>query len=715
MRNTVARSTALVCLGWALARVAYAADAPDVLVDAFDGTDYGSWRVEGAAFGAGPPRGTLPGQMPVSGFEGAGLVNSYLGGDGPTGRLVSADFTIERRRLVFLIGGGGWPGRTCLNLVVGTGVVRTATGPNTEPGGSEALAPSSWDVSEFAGRVAHLEIVDAATGGWGHINVDRIVQSDRPAPPTPGAAEIVRELLLDRPYLLLPVSSGRKPAKPQVCSIEVDGAVVRRFDIDLADAPDWFAHVEVDAWRGKKAVLRIRGLPADAKAPDLIATADAPWNEAAIYREPLRGQFHFSPRRGWNNDPNGLVWAGGVYHLYYQHNPCGWSWGNMHWGHAVSPDLVHWRELPIAIHPRQYGDWAFSGSAVVDRLNTAGWRRGTNDAIVAAFTSTARGECIAYSTDGGRTFTEYEGNPVLRHAGRDPRLLWHAPSQQWVMAVYDEFQGGRYIAFHTSPDLKTWTFQSRIAGFYECPDLFALPTPGAGGGSSTWVLTDASSDYMLGRFDGQAFTAETPKLKGHRGRGYYAAQTFSGEPRGRVVQMGWFQTETRGMPFNQSMSVPLELGLRATEEGPRLAWTPVTELEALRVRNRRPDAFTLKPGDANPLADFRAELVELRAEVSSADAAALALTIRGARIGYDFARQELTVNGLRAQAPLRGGRQRLTVFCDRTGLEVFASDGLCFVPMPFQPRADDDALGLAVEGGAARVEGLQVHELRPAW
>lgn len=135
----------------------------------------------------------------------------------------------------------------------------------------------------------------------------------------------------------------------------------------------------------------------------------------------MRPQFHFTNRRGWLNDPNGLVFHEGAWHLFYQHHPYGWRWGNMHWGHAVAKDLVHWEELPIAVYPHRFGDWAYSGSAVVDRANTAGFKTGGADPLVIAYTSTGRGECLAVSTDGGATFREPAGNPILRHRGRDPR------------------------------------------------------------------------------------------------------------------------------------------------------------------------------------------------------------------------------------------------------------------------------------------------------
>jgi fructan beta-fructosidase len=681
--------------------------AEDLVVADFEGKDYGEWTVTGEAFGPGPAKGTLPHQMEVSGFRGNGLVTSFFNGDRTTGTLTSAEFTIERPNLNFLIGGGGWSNRTCMNLVVDGKVVRTAVGPNVVSGGSEGLAPAGWNVREFAGRKARIEIVDTATGGWGHINVDHIVQSERAPPPAPKPVALERSIILDKPYLLLPVrNGGRKGQKPKGALV-VDGSVVREFDIDLADEPEWFAHLDVRAWRGKTAAVRVEKIDAGSKALDLVATSDAIWKADEVYREPLRGQLRFSSRRGWNNDPNGMVFADGEYHLYYQHNPYGWPWGNMHWGHAVSPDMVHWREEPIAIYPVRHGDWVFSGSAVVDRDNTSGWRAGTNQLIVAAFTSTGRGECIVYSNDRGRTFRECEDNPVVVHKGRDPRLLWHGASKQWVMAVYTEVDGKRWIAFHTSPDLKVWTFRSRIEGFYECPDLFQL------GGK--WVLTAASSEYMVGRFDGATFTPETPKLKGHLGRGYYAAQTFSHEPKGRVVQVGWFQTATPGMPFNQSMSLPNELGLVETGDGPRMTWTPGRELESLRAKTHRLAPVALREGAANPLAGVSAELVELRTEIEPGDAAEVAFTLRGLTVVYETAKRELVVNGHRAPAPLKDGRLTLAVYVDRNGSEVYACDGRVFVPMPFLPKADDRALSVAAKGGTARLTSLEVHELRGIW
>jgi sucrose-6-phosphate hydrolase SacC (GH32 family) len=264
--------------------------------------------------------------------------------------------------------------------------------------------------------------------------------------------------------------------------------------------------------------------------------------------------------------------------------------------------------------------------------------------------------------------------------------------------------------------LREWKFLSQTDGYFECPDFFELPVDGDPT-QKKWVLTAASSEYAVGTFDGAKFTPETGKLKGHRGRGFYAAQTFSDLPvkDGRRIQIGWLQAPTPDMPFNQAMTIPLELKLISTTEGPRLTWTPVKELEKLRGKTQRVAARALKEGDANPLEKVRGELLEIRAEFAPGSAADVAFEVRGAKIVYDAHKQELVINGHRAPAPLRDGRQRLTIYCDRNALEIFASDGLAYAPMPFIPKADNLYLALRVKGGEAKITSVAVHELKAAW
>src|SRR5258706_2856079 len=221
---------------------------------------------------------------------------------------------------------------------------------------------------------------------------------------------------------------------------------------------------------------------------------------------------------------------------------------------------------------------------------------------------------------------------------------------------------------------------SEVEGFFECPDLFPL----AGDGDAKevrWVLTAASSEYMIGRFDGKVFTPESAKLKGHQGKGFYAAQTFSDIPAadGRRIMIGWFQTPSPGMPFNQSMSVPLELKLLTTPDGPRLSFTPVKELESLRESSKKIGPIELKPGD-DPLVGTKGELLDIRLQFEPAEASEVELTVHGASIRFDAASGQWVVNGHKASAPPRDGKQRLAVLVDKNSLEIFAVDGLTYIP-----------------------------------
>lgn len=696
--------------------------AQDIVIADFEKDTYAPWIATGEALGPGPAQGALPGQMAVDGHRGERLVNTFFKGDDTTGTLTSPEFRIERRFIGFLIGGGKSEDKLSLQLLVNGQVVRRATGPNDKPGGSETLANESWDVSEFAGKTAVLRIVDDAQGGWGHLNVDHITQTD--TKPKGFLKNAERNFTATSRYLHLPVKNG---APRRIVTLLVDGQPVVRNDIELADGPpDWWAPMDVSPWRGKPLTLRVDQLHEDSAGLNAIVQSDSLKHADDLYRETLRGQFHFSPRRGWNNDPNGLVFFNGEYHLFFQHNPYGWAWGNMHWGHAVSRDLVHWEELGDPLLPDHFGPM-FSGSAVVDWRNTSGLGQDGKPPMVLLYTAAGNPtvQCLASSTD-GRTFRKYPGNPILKEVtggNRDPKVLWHEPTQKWVMVLYVEWQKKQTIHFYTSPNLIDWTLASITEGdpagkpyLYECPDFFELPVDGDSQ-DKKWVLFAANSEYAVGTFDGTRFTPEQGRLTGHRGRGVYAAQTYSDlpAPDGRRLLIGWFQTETKGMPFNQSMTLPLELRLTKTADGPRLTFSPVRELETLRAKSHHLDARALRPGDRNPLENLRAELVEIRAEFEPGDATEVMFDIRGCPIIYDTRRQELSVNGHRAAAPLREGKLRLVIYADRTGLEVFASDGLCYVPMPVNLKPDHVGLSLEARGGTAKLTSLEVYELKSAW
>jgi fructan beta-fructosidase len=688
--------------------------ADDILIADFEGPDYGQWKTTGEAFGPGPAQGTLPGQMEVAGYKGKGLVNSFYKGDVSTGTLTSPPFKIERKFISFLIGGGKDTEKTCMNLLIDGKVVRNATGPNDKPGGSETLAPDSWDVSEFAGQNAVIQIVDQATGGWGHINVDYIVQTDRKPPRL--LANATREITLEKSYLNLPVKNG---GPKRQMSFLVDGQPPRNFEIELADAePDWWAFMDIVPFKGKRATLKVDKLPEDSAGLKAIDQSDEIKDSGTFYREKLRPQFHFCARRGWNNDPNGLVYYKGEYHLFFQHNPYGWSWGNMHWGHAISRDLVHWQELPVALYPDEHGTM-FSGSAVVDWNNTAGFQTGQEKVLVCIFTAAGKPftQGIAYSNDRGRTWTKYENNPVLPHVAaenRDPKVIWYAPEEKWVMALY--LDKSDYALF-SSKDLKKWDKMSDVAipGTSECPEFFEIAVDG-NKQNTRWVFYGGNGRYLVGKFDGRTFTPESGPHALNGGNCFYASQTYNNilPADGRRILIPWGTMVTPGMPFNQMMGVPVELTLHTTDEGLRLLANPVKELASLRAKSHTIKPQTLNPGE-NPLADVKGELLDLSSELALGDATELGFKLRGVTVSYDAKKQELSCKDSKAALKPVEGKIRLRLLVDRTSIDIFGDDGRLYMPMGVIVPSDNFSLEVYSKGGSGKINSLEVHELKSAW
>ncbi len=451
-------------------------------------------------------------------------------------------------------------------------------------------------------------------------------------------------------------------------------------------------------------------------APTLTPSAQPP------YTETLRPQFHFTSQRGWLNDPNGLVFFESEWHLFFQHNPKGTEWGNMTWGHAVSRDLVHWQQLADAIAPDAMGT-VFSGSAAVDWKNSSGVGDGTHPPLIAMFTAAGgtndepKGkpftQCLAYSTDKGRTWTRFAGNPVIPHIAaenRDPKVVWHASTNRWVLALYED--GSRY-SLHASPDLKSWTKLQdlEVPGCSECPDFFPIALDGDAA-KQRWVFTAADGRYLVGSFDGKTFKPEQPLQRVDFGSNFYAVQTYSDAPDGRRIQIAWMRGgQYPGMPFNQQMSFPAELTLRATPEGPRLLRAPVRELSLIHGQERHWEGLTLKPGD-NPLADLRGELFDIQAELEVGDATEVGLLVRGEELVYRVKDKKLKGLG-ESPVELQDGKLKLRVVVDRTSIETFAQDGQVSLTGCFLPK--DQGLALFSRGGTARVRSLVVHELTSAW
>ncbi len=444
-----------------------------------------------------------------------------------------------------------------------------------------------------------------------------------------------------------------------------------------------------------------------------------------LYDETHRPQFHFTPQRNWTNDPNGLVWYAGEYHLFFQHNPRGIRWGNMTWGHAVSPDLLHWQQVRDAIEPDELGT-IFSGSAVVDWRNTGGFQTGSEPALVACYTSAGSEaptprpftQSLAYSNDRGRTWTKYAGNPVLDHvrgANRDPKLIWHEATAQWIMALYLD---GHDYALYGSRNLRAWQHLSDLVlpGASECPDFFPLAVDGRAE-EERWLFWGGNGTYALGTFDGRAFTPQTEVLRAESGANGYAAQSWSDIPAsdGRRLQVSWMNGgKYPAMPFNQQMSIPVELTLRTLAEGVRLCRWPVRELEQLRAWKHVFRDEELAPGrDLVP--GTGGELFDVELEVDPAAATALGVWVRGLDLCCDLEQGTISFLGRSAPLPRREGRVVLRLVIDRTSLEVFADQGQLSMSFCFLPEAADQPLAVYARGGAARVTRLVVHELQSVW
>jgi fructan beta-fructosidase len=355
----------------------------------------------------------------------------------------------------------------------------------------------------------------------------------------------------------------------------------------------------------------------------------------------------------------------------------------------------------------------FSGSGNVDLNNTAGWQKGKEKTMVLAFTDTGCGESLAYSSDRGKTWTYYAGNPIIKHSGRDPKLMWYAPGKHWVIAVFDDRAPyGQNIAIYTSKDLKQWEYASSIPGFFECAEIFELPVD-SDPTKTKWVIFAADAQYAIGSFDGKKFTPEHQgKHQVHWGP-YYASQCFSNSPDGRVVQIGWARIDMPGMPFNQTFSLPTNLTLHTTAEGIRMFATPVKELEQLRkphpkvVSNK--DLAAGAPALAFDVAD---QLFDIEVTLKQGTASQAVLRFGDNAVTYHFEAQKLDEMPLK----MKDGKVTFRVLVDRPMFEVVGGGGACFKTNARRDMGKPlGNISLSAQGGDLTVESLVAHELNPAW
>lgn len=471
---------------------------------------------------------------------------------------------------------------------------------------------------------------------------------------------------------------------------------------------------------------------------------------AQAYRERYRPQFHFSPRVNWTNDPNGLVYLNGTYHLFFQHNPFGDVWGHMSWGHATSTDLVHWQEQPVALR-EESGVMIFTGSTVVDRENTSGLCRGNQACLVAIYTGHStklQTQNLAYSEDGGRTWIKYSRNPVLDlHLPefRDPKVFWRDASKQWVMAV--SLSNDHKIRLYGSPNLKEWTRLSEFGpegaagGQWECPELFELPVDG-NANQKRWVLKvglnpgglqgGSGEQYFIGRFDGQRFVNDNPAaltLWTDYGKDCYCALTFNNlradQP---AVTIGWmnnwqYANRTPTSPWRGQMTIPREVSLRRYPEGIRLVQQPVKALEQLRTRH------LTYPNLSGTGQAFEMTSTIRIGGASEAGWKILANDGTFTAIGYDARAGRIFVDRThsgdvgfsdkfpaRTSAPLRpGDLLRWRVLVDQSSVEVFAGDGQTTLTNLVYPPLNAAGIEFYSMSGKAAVVAADVWPLKSIW
>lgn len=481
------------------------------------------------------------------------------------------------------------------------------------------------------------------------------------------------KLTVKHNYLVIPTA----PQAP-VCRVrfQVKQECVLTLDLQVEPAgPTFFAFLDLRQWMG--AEMELQGLPEiPLRQTDEI---DLP----GLYQEPYRPRIHYTAKCGWSNDPNGLIWSEGAYHMYYQYNPASTTWGNMHWGHAVSPDLLHWEELGIAMHPDRLGV-VYSGSGICDQNNRTGL--GTVQDPPLLFYYTAYGDlqdpstavqCMAWSTDYGRTLQRWPGNPILGNlagGNRDPKAVWCPELDCYLMIFYleqDEFQLCR------SDDLIHWSLHQRITmeGEEECPELLPMT---ASDGRRLWVMTAVHNHYLVGEFREGHFTPIQPVRQFCYGR-IWATQTFSGQPDGRLIRIAWNTLHLDNPRFSQQMSFPTEAALCAEKEGYVLRQQPIAELERLVIETRTETGCV--GGSAGtwttPLSDDPYD-IHVCLPMGRGN---VALELFGVELYCDEAAGTVTIGGVCCPLRPTGSELCLRLLVDTCSLELFQDYGavLCTV------------------------------------
>ena len=554
-------------------------------------------------------------------------------------------------------------------------------------------------------------------------------------------------------YLLLPVEEVMPDVR---VSMIVNNKEVNVADVRLAvNRVDYFVPLDLSDYAGKNILLKFKLGSNDPIRGKLSAVCCKEMKLSDTFdtgnREKFRPTYHFSPLYGWMNDPNGMVYKDGEYHLFYQHNPYGSKWGNMHWGHAISKDLINWEHRPDAITPDALGT-IFSGSAVVDTDNTAGFGAG---AIVAIYTqnSDRQVQSIAYSTDNGRSFTKYENNPVLTSDARDfrdPKVFWHKETQRWIMLL----AVGQEMQIFSSSNLKDWAFESSFGegqgahgGVWECPDLFELPVDGTN--EKKWVLLcnlnpggpfgGSATQYFVGSFNGKEFVNEFPsKTKWMDwGKDHYAAVTWSDAPDNRRIAIAWmsnwqYANDVPTSQYRSPNSVPRDLSLFTVDGETYLQSAPSPELLKLRDISKK---RSFKVNGTRTIKDMiagneGAYEIELTIENQYADVIGFRLyNDKGEEVDmqYDMKEKKFSMDrrksgdvGFNENFPMltwtaiESGKDelKLRLFVDKSSVEAFGDGGRFVMTNQVFPSEPYTHIDFYSKGGAYKVDSFVIYKLK---
>ena len=568
-----------------------------------------------------------------------------------------------------------------------------------------------------------------------------------------GEGHCLVQINTNQRYLLLPVEEVMPDVR---VSMIVNNKEVNVADVRLAvNRVDYFVPLDLSAYAGKNILLKFKLGSNDPIRGKLSAVCCKEMKLSDTFdtgnREKFRPTYHFSPLYGWMNDPNGMVYKDGEYHLFYQYNPYGSKWGNMSWGHAISQDLVNWKHLPVAIAPDALGT-IFSGSAVVDFDNTAGFGAG---AIIAIYTqnSDRQVQSIAYSTDNGRTFTKYENNPVLTSEARDfrdPKVFWYESTKRWIMVL----AVGQEMQIFSSPNLKDWTFESRFGegqgahgGVWECPDLFELPVEGTN--DKKWVLLcnlnpggpfgGSATQYFVGSFNGKEFVNESPsKTKWMDwGKDHYATVTWSDAPDNRRIAIAWmsnwqYANDVPTSQYRSPNSVPRDLSLFTVDGETYLQSAPSPELLKLRdVSKKR----SFKVNGTRIIKDMIADNegayeIELTIENQHADVIGFRLyNDKGEEVDmqYDMKEKKFSMDrrksgevGFNENFPMltwttiESGKDelKLRLFVDKSSVEAFGDGGRFVMTNQVFPSEPYTHIDFYSKGGAYKVDSFVIYKLK---